>query len=121
MPGGGRWGVSNRKQLDVGCSHHDRFRSYPDDGSAAFCTKCEIERLRAIKAPLGDESSAQQARSWERVHEEAAKLGLWSFVPTPILSNGCERLVQFIRSLARERDEARQAAARSKADGGGDV
>lgn len=44
---GGRRGVSERKQIDLDCQHHDRFRSYPDDGGTAFCTLCEIERLRA--------------------------------------------------------------------------
>ena len=38
--------MSEREQIDLDCQHHDRFRSYPDDGGTAFCTQCEIERLR---------------------------------------------------------------------------
>ena len=69
-----------REARDQDCIHHTRFRSYPDDNSASFCTMCEIERLRAevqrlVGADIREATMQAQRDECRRLLREAvAKL-----------------------------------------------
>ena len=46
--------------------------------------RAEVERLRAMKLPMGDDSASQQARAWEKVYEALRAAGVESFVGTMV-------------------------------------